>query len=300
MKTLRFIVMAMFAVASSMNFTACSSSDDDDNGGVGNIGDNGKNNYVQKYITVLKNIENYHNADGDTKREYTYNVSYDDIRLKRIEYSKDEYFDFDYRKFLITVGWLDLGSCRTFYSFKIDDNACISEITDFYGKERDCKFTYNENRQLVRYELNKTYPIVHTTETMNFIWEDDNLAKIEDEKVEVYYEGTSEETSSSMSRSFIFEYGNISNKGNIILLPYDLNMDPFYFNNRYVCSIVMSSGLLGTLSKNLPTKFTEYYKDSKRGSVTTYTYELDEDGFVKSVKTNSHNQIVYSEFTYKN
>ena len=75
MKTLKFIVMAMSAVALSMNFTACSSSDGDDDGGQenqenqgnqGNQENNGgqenqdKNNI--KYIETQKSQQTYHNS----------------------------------------------------------------------------------------------------------------------------------------------------------------------------------------------------------------------------------------------
>lgn len=56
MKTLKFIVMALFAVALSMSFTACSSSDGDDGESEENIGNdankgNQENNGARKTKT---------------------------------------------------------------------------------------------------------------------------------------------------------------------------------------------------------------------------------------------------------
>lgn len=314
MKTLKFIVMAMFAVALSMNFTACSSSDGDDNGSVEN--QDGNSNFTQKYITVQKS--KYVEPNGETN-EQTFNVSYDDGLLTRIDCSNSSnYWVFDYGKLQIERYYLitEAGSDYTHYNstsyyFTIGDNACITKIKEHgysipnppYHIQSSIQLKYNENRQLVSsvYKLNEEA----SGTTTNYTWENGNLVKVETlEESEQFYT--------------YLEYGNTPNKGNI--MPHDYSMNKWPFEDRVVenvFNIVMSSGLFGVLSKNLPTKVTQIHKgkyeygdykgEYEYEETVNYTYELDELGFVKSVNAKGDwsddytRSLVYSSsFTYKN
>lgn len=320
MKTLRFIVMAMFAVALSMSFTACSSSDDDDNGGVGN--QDGNSNFTQKYITVQKSksVSGFNEAGERIFSENIFNVSYDDVLLTRIDCSNSSnYWVFDYGKLQIENNHLitEAGSNYTHYSttsydFTIGDNACITKIKDHgyrtpYKIQSSIQLKYNENRQLVSSVYKQDEKASGTT--TNYTWENGNLVKVEelDESEQIYT---------------YFEYGNTPNKGNIMPHDYSINIGmnntwPFNDVVEDVFNIVMSSGLFGVLSKNLPTKVTQIHKgkyeygdykgEYEYEETVNYTYELDEQGFVKSVSAKGDwsddytRPLVYSSsFTYKN
>lgn len=312
MKTLRFIVMAMFAVALSMNFTACSSSDGDDNGGVGN--QDGNSDSTQKYITVQKSksISGFNEAGERIFYENIFNVSYDDGLLTRIDCSNSSnYWVFNYGKLQIEWNYLttEAGSDYTHYrttsyDFTIGDNACITKIKDHgyrtaYKIQSSIQLKYNENRQLVSSVYKQDENDSGTTS--NYTWENGNLVKVE-ELYESYQTYT------------YFEYGNTPNKGNI--MPHDYYMNNWPFNDivvENVFNIVMSSGLFGVLSKNLPTKVTQIHKgkyeygdykgEYEYEETVNYTYELDEQGFVKSVNAKNDRSDAYvysSSFTYKN
>ena len=316
MKTLKFIVMAMFAVALSMSFTACSSSDGDDNGGVGN--QDGDLNFTQKYITEQKS--KYLDSNGETN-EQTFNVSYDDGLLTKIDCSNSSnYWVFNYGKLQIERYYLttEAGSDYTHYNstsydFTIGDNACITKIKEQgysipnppYHIQRSIQLKYNENRQLVSsvYKQDERY----SGTTTNYTWENGNLVKVE-------------ELEESNQTYTYLEYGNTPNKGNIMPHDYSMNMNntwPFDDVVENVFNIVMSSGLFGVLSKNLPTKVTQIHKgkyeygdykgEYEYEETVNYTYELDEQGFVKSVSAKgdwsdnyTRSPFVYSSsFTYK-
>ena len=311
--------MAMFAVALSMSFTACSSSDDDDNGGVGN--QDGNSNFTQKYITVQKSksVSRFNEAGERIFSENIFNVSYDDVLLTRIDCSNSSnYWVFDYGKSQIEYNYLftEAGSDYTHYrtksyDFTIGDNACITKIKEHgystpYHIPGSIQLKYNENRQLVSSVYKQDEEGSETT--INYIWENGNLVKVEEELDESYQIYT------------YFEYGNTPNKGNI--MPhnyYFMNFNTWPFNEvvEDVFNIVMSSGLFGVLSKNLPTKVTQIHKgkyeygdykgEYEYEETVNYTYELDEQGFVKSVSAKGDwsddytRPFVYSSsFTYKN
>lgn len=315
MKTLRFIVMAMSAVALSMNFTACSSSDGDDNGGVGN--QDGDLNFTQKYITEQKS--KYLDSNGETN-EQTFNVSYDDGLLTKIDCSNSSnYWVFNYGKLQIERYYLttEAGSDYTHYNstsydFTIGDNACITKIKDHdyrtpYKIQSSIQLKYNESRQLVSSVYKQDEKDSGTT--TNYTWENGNLVKVE-------------ELEESNQTYTYLEYGNTPNKGNIMPHDYSINIGmnntwPFNDVVENVFNIVMSSGLFGVLSKNLPTKVTQIHKgkyeygdykgEYEYEETVNYTYELDEQGFVKSVSAKgdwsdnyTRSPFVYSSsFTYK-
>lgn len=314
MKTLKFIVMAMFAVALSMSFTACSSSDGDDNGGVGN--QDGNSNFTQKYITVQKSksVSGFNEAGERIFSENIFNVSYDDVLLTRIDCSNSSnYWVFDYGKLQIENNHLAGSNSPHYitnsYDFTIGDNACITKIKDHgyrtpYNKiQSSIQLKYNENRQLVSSVYKPDEKASGTT--TNYTWENGNLVKVEElDEYEQFYT--------------YFEYGNTPNKGNIMPHDYSINIGrTWLFNDgvKDVCifNIVMSSGLFGVLSKNLPTKVTQIHKgkyeygdykgEYEYEETVNYTYELDEQGFVKSVSAKgdwSDDYVYSSSFTYKN
>ena len=329
MKTLKFIVMAMFAVALSMSFTACSSSDGDDDGGQenqesnGNQSGNENNDYIQKYITVKqsKYVDNI-NSNGEIGiSEQTVNVSYDDILLTRIDWSNtniNQYWVFDYGTSKIINKYHNITDNYYDYSFTIDDNFCITKIESpdytssimnvLHHHKENIQFKYNEGRQLISSEHNSISYITTldgsesitsgSKQTVNYSWKNGNLVKVVVENRE--YDISSEEYNECYNDTYIFEYGNISNKGNIQPNEIIANIWPF---DNIIQSIVMSSGLFGVLSKNLPTKVILNDEISMN-----FTYELDEQGFVKSVSAKgdcgndyTKSPFVYSSsFTYKN
>lgn len=137
--------------------------------------------------------------------------------------------------------------------------------------------------------------------TINYIWQNENLVKAEVISQSFYPSGNLDTSSSnSNTSSYIFEYGNIINKGKIQPQRF-ISMWPFNYSDDNSYNIVMSSGLFGELSKNLPQKVIRIFKnkDEEITTVTNYTYELDDQGFVKSISSDN-NRYVYSEFTYKN
>lgn len=311
MKTLKFIVMAMFAVALSMSFTACSSSDGDDDGGQenqenqgnqGNQENNGgqenqdKNNI--KYIETQKSQQTYQGYLFNS----TFDISYDGKRLKEINGSTNysycpntgTHWIFDYDKCIISYSGRGPYPNQT-CSFAIGNNGCITKIS---SSEACTTFTYNENRQLMKYET--TYSD-NTEDYTYFIWENGNLVGIE-----------------KSTYMWTLEYNNIVNKGNIQPLynflsiwlfkqypqiqtsaggPYSI---PSYdYPPIDVTNIIMSSGLFGVSSKELPSKAIYTYK-GEYGHTRNFTYELDEMGFVKTINSDYSYGFVSSSFTYKN
>lgn len=310
MKTLRFIVMAMFAVALSMSFTACSSSDGDDGESEENIGNdankgNQENNGGQenqdknniKYIETQKSQQ----TDQVDLFNSTFDISYDEKRLKEINGSTncngcsntDTHWYFDYDKCIISHS--GSGYPNRTYSFVIGSNACITKIS---SSEECIIFTYNEDRQLVRYEKTNSDNTEYYT---NFIWNNGNLVGIE-----------------GSTYMWSLEYNNITNKGNIQPLYHFASIWPFeqfpiiqtfaggpYSFPSYTnisidfTNIIMSSGLFGVSSKELPSKAIYTYK-GKYGHTRNFTYELDEMGFVKTINSDYSYGFISSSFTYKN
>lgn len=299
MKTLKFIVMAMSAVALSMNFTACSSSDGNEKQEDKNV----NNNYGQKYISIMKSNYVNSNSSNKTPIEQTYNASYDNNILTKIECTNSHIrgWDFDYKKLVFTCKY---PSYFITYSFVVDNNNCITKIS---SSGEYSLFTYNENRQLTSSEYhyighyNENTYYADMKMTINYIWQNENLVKAEVISQSFYPSGNLDTSSSnSNTSSYIFEYGNIINKGKIQPQRF-ISMWPFNYSDDNSYNIVMSSGLFGELSKNLPKKVIRIFKnkDEEITTVTNYTYELDDQGFVKSISSDN-NRYVYSEFTYKN
>lgn len=297
MKTLKFIVMALFAVVLSMNFAACSSSDGDDDGGQenqenqGNQG--GSSNYVQKYITAQQS--EYVNSRNENVKEQ-FNVSYNaENLLTEIDYryyaTNNKTFDethanwkFNYDLFniseLVVNGGGTIGGMSNYsqhgnsWTFVRNEKGHIIAITQ--GKTDTYTFAYDENDHLVGsvrdYSGSKT--------TTVFTWQNDNLVEIK------------EESSGGYFRTYSFKYGNTANKWNI--QPCRCwSIEPF---NNYNTNIVMSSGLFGKLSKNLPTSISYNFIPAYESWIKSYTYEVDEQGYVRSA---TDSDGVCTTFSYK-
>ena len=294
MKIFRYLGMAMFAMMLSVNFAACSSDDNDDD-------KQEDMKIVQKYIATEHWI-----SDGSDE-EIT-NVSYNDknqvtvidcvIKLSLHEgdvHTIHRTFTFDYDSHQIvyeekltneydgikTEGYNN----RYLYNFVMDAYGRIVEVSKNDASMFTARYKYDENNHLIGteniYDPDKT--LNHTGKIeFKFIWQDDNLVRMED---------ISDTGSSAVTN---FEYGDIFNKGNI-QMPV-VSVDNLLFSEPEVSSILMSAGLFGKLSKNLPTSRSYSYIEDEN-----FTYELDEQGFVKSMSmindTIEQRRITY---TYKN
>lgn len=296
MKTLKYIGMALFAAALSANFTACSSSDGDNNENIenqGNNGNKGNNNgesnidFVQKYISVQKSKyidQNYNNSEADR----TFNVSYNSTLLTGIKCLKnneiDEDWKIDYGRFLIIK---DLGRISRTCPFVIGNNGCIATI--MRSNDTTTQFLYDENRYLISQIVDPELSNLGETRTYKYTWQNGNLVKIE-----FTYHGGGNIADSGET---YIEYGNLANKGKLVPPGF------IYFDSiGDLSNIFMSCGMFGEVNKNLPTKVTHIsrYHSIEYKDITNYRYELDEQGFVKSISSDAETGFINSSFTYKN
>ena len=303
MKTLKYIGMALFTAALSANFTACSSSDGDDNENIenrGNNGNKGNNNgesdidFVQKYISVQKSKyidQNHNNSESDR----TFNVSYNNTLVTRIKCKKnneiDEDWKIDYGGFLIIK---DLGRISRTDPFVIGNNGCIATImTSNSSYDATTQFLFDENRYLIS-QITETKYIgtlsnLSGTRTYKYMWQDGNLVKIE-----FTYQGG--DNIADSGETYI-EYGNLANKGKLVPPGFI-----YFYSIGDLSNIFMSCGMFGEVNKNLPTKVTHIsrYHSIEYKEITNYRYELDEQGFVKSISSDAETGFINSSFTYKN
>ena len=278
MKTLRFIGMALSAVILSVNFAACSDDDEDVQGGDTSI--------TQKYIVSQTFLNSFpHMSDS----EYSATASYDENnRLSRINDMSNSMGDdydgwnkatiiFDYDNFKISYKDDSHGLWDTEFSFKMNESGCITEMTEIPTGDKSA-FTYDKENHLVSstyYNAAGKY-----TETSAQTWQDGNLVR-------------GEADCHDRQDSFDIKYSNLINKGNI---------QPYYglFNNSLwrifpterIGNILMSSGLFGKLSRNLPSQISSISIDQYGNDSWTdnYTYQLDLRGFVSSVTVTSDNE----------
>lgn len=279
MKTLRFIGMALSAVILSANLAACSDDDEDVQGGDTSI--------TQKYIVSQTFISHYPNQANN---EYSATASYDENnRLSRINDIDGTATIFDYDNFKISYKDDSHGLWDTEFSFKMNESGCITEMIEISTDDKS-QFTYDGENHLV----SSTYynAVGKYTETSTYTWQDGNLVR-------------GEADCHDSQSSFYIKYSSLINKGNI---------QPYYglydnslwriFPTERIGNILMSSGLFGKLSRNLPSQSSSISIDQYGNDSWTdnYTYQLDSRGFVSSVSMTSEGSEEYTwtgSFFYK-
>lgn len=273
--------MALLAIVLSANLAACSDDDEDVQGGDTSI--------TQKYIVSQTFISHYPNQANN---EYSATASYDENnRLSRINDIDGTATIFDYENFKISFrSKNNTGYRDTEFSFKMNESGCITEMTEISTDDKS-QFTYDGENHLV----SSTYynAVGKYTETSTYTWQDGNLVRGED-------------NCHDRQNSFYINYSNTINKGNI---------QPYYgllvnnslwriFPTERIGNILMSSGLFGKLSRNLPSQSSSIsiYQYGNDSWTDNYTYQLDSRGFVSSVSMTSEGSEEYTEtgsFFYK-
>lgn len=200
--------------------------------------------------------EEFEVKDGYTDEGIrTYTFKYDNqgnvihVSNYQSEYDYEEFSNFKYTEDSITFD-SDLGYFNEKVTFELsDDKICYAKREGRYSNW-EFNFEYNSHGLLTQsnqYEGSDQY-------LTNLIWEDYKLME-------------SEEKSKYESESITFKYGNNTCKGyNPIIV--------FNYINVFT-PIVAKPELLGLRTNQLPTSMEE------DGDIQTFTYELDEDGYLK-------------------
>ena len=152
MKTLRFFGTALFAVLMSVGFTACSSSDDDDNG-----------------VTTSDKRLVRMTEQGESKT-YTYEFTYDSQgRVVRKEVKRDGtlnyYYVYAYFDDLIVQKYYYNGYSEE-YSHTLENGLIVSEE----DKGWPIQYTYENGRLATMKNYNGVY---------SYIWENGNVTRID-------------------------------------------------------------------------------------------------------------------------
>lgn len=269
MKTLRYIGTALSATVLCMSLTACSDDDEEQEN---------ETSVTQKHITS----QQFLHPSGAPR--YSASASYDDNnRLTKIVETTGEGDDYvmtiDYDKSQIVYTMVDDmyfndESLEEKYTFKLNGDGCIVEITETKSGNK-AQFTYDSEKHLT----SSTYSNVirNYTETTSHTWRDGNLMSIDNRL----------HNGGSISS---FTYSGIINKGNI---------QPFYglldnslwsiLPTERTGNLLLSSGLFGKQSRNLPSQISQTQTDSYGSDSWTnyYTYQLDSEGFVSSMSSKS-------------
>ena len=185
------------------------------------------------------------------------------------------------------------------YDFSFSGNEAVATSEEKYGSYTDInniKFSLNENG----YCTSAIQTIIEKSDTFyeesasnyEFTYNSDNQvikAKFDDDDEEEYVYKNGVMVSSGVAE--IITYTDIPNIGNLFVA--------FTTNYRTTLDIWRFAGLLGKASKFLP-KTASWYEGTE-----TYDYELDEDGYVKTVKvtfrdTKGSERSYSYKYTYEN
>lgn len=262
MKTNKFFT-AIFSMVLCINLVSCGNDDDDNN--------------IIDSNNATKRVVSYTKIDGrDNTISKTYTISYDNNGKvsKIVDYHGDN------------VGYIDK------YDFSFSGNETIAT-----SEGKDGSYTYIEN---IKFSLNgngyctnviwtsyseKDNTTNEFTNNYEFTYNSDNQvikAKFDDDDVEEYVYKNGVMVSSGVAETIT--YTDIPNIGNLFVA--------FTTNYGTTLDIWRFAGLLGKASKFLP-KTASWYEGTE-----TYDYELDEDGYVKTVKVTFHDAWNGKEWSY--
>lgn len=260
MKTNKFFT-AIISMVLCINFVSCGNDDDD------NIIDSSK---ATKRVVSYTEIDERYNS---IKRAYT--ISYDDNGKvsKIIDYHGD------------THGHSDK------YDFSFSGNEAVATAESQFGEFTDIdniKFSLNGNG----YFTSAVWTFIEKSDTFyeestynyEFTYNSDNQViktKYNDD-VEEYVYKNGVMVSSGVAETIT--YTDIPNIGNLFVA--------FTSDYRTTLDMWRHAGLLGKASKFLP-KTASWYEGTE-----TYDYELDEDGYVKTVKVTFHSAWDGKEWSY--
>lgn len=260
MKTNKFFT-AIFSMVLCINFVSCGNDDD--------------NNIIDSN-NATKRVVSYTKIDGrDNTISKTYTISYDDNgKVKKIlDYHGDD------------VGYTDE------YNFSFSGNEAVAT-----SEEKDGLYTYIDN---IKFSLNENgyftsaiWTFIEKSDTFyeestynyEFTYNSDNQViktKYNDD-VEEYVYKNGVMVSSGVAETIT--YTDIPNIGNLFVA--------FTSDYRTTLDMWRHAGLLGKASKFLP-KTASWYEGTE-----TYDYELDEDGYVKTVKVTFHSAWDGKEWSY--
>lgn len=253
MKTFRMIGLALFAILLCVNFTSCSSNDDNEP-------------EIDNESGVVTNEKKLIEMKMDEGSEViTWAFSYDEkgrlTTIKGIEI--DDEFDDD-NTFYRNITW---GDGVLFYkcghnniTFTLD-NGLIKSAESENGDLMNATFTYNSSKQLITFKEVEDYD----TYVNNFTWESDRLAKITDEDGNVIQ----------------LSYDNKTCKGYCPILSFIFAEDMVDDNEFFAAH----PELIGLRTNKLLSKAYEkweYGEDSYEENTIEFSYTFTNDGYIES------------------
>lgn len=266
MGKIKFFSVAMLAAIVALNFTSCSS-DDDNNAGSNNVA-------TQKYII-------HRTYEYDDGHKYVAVVSYDSKNrpIKIIDSSDSNDED------IISIDWQNYKIYYNHYldlEFKINEQGFITEITNKDSGKTE--FTYS-NGVLIKSKFTSYDESIIQSSSETYNWDNGNLTSI---------------TSDDGSEKVSFVYGKEINKANIQTYygAFSNSLSSILTTERWA-DILVSARLFGNLSRNLPSKISYVsYRDIEASWIDNYTYIFEEDGYVSGVKVSGEEPCL-ATFIYK-
>lgn len=249
---------AIFSMVLCINFVSCGNDDD--------------NNIIDSN-NATKRVVSYTKIDGrDNTISETYTISYDDNG----KVSK--------------IACLYYGDLED-YDFSFSGNEAVATAESKFGEFTDIeniKFSLNGNG----YCTSAIQTLIEKSDTFyeesasnyEFTYNSDNQvikAKFDDDDEEEYVYKNGVMVSSGVAETIT--YTDIPNIGNLFVA---------FTTNYETIEMWRFAGLLGKASKFLP-KTASWYEGTQ-----TYDYELDEDGYVKTVKVTFHDAWNGKEWSY--
>lgn len=249
MKQFKFLAMAIFAMVMSIGFVACSSSDDDNNGGIS--------------ITSGKKLMSVSSNYGTTIK-FVYG---EDGKLTRASRGNSEYISLDWSDNTITLtthaSWSENPCTITL------DNGKISKATD---GEETYKAAYSGNylSQITGYNINK------------YTWENGNIVNYKEISEGntyncTYYTDMPNKHSVFDVDALGFDDAILAEYGNLLIMAHPTL---FGLNNKNLLkSVTDSEGYTVSFTYELdsdgyPTKITETWKESQYDSGSREVYTL--------------------------
>lgn len=262
MRTFRLIGMALIAMLMCVNFTACSSDDDeikDDDGVITS----------EKKLVEMK--ETY--KEDTNVMTFSYDSKGKLISVVEKDYSNESY--------ITNITWGENTVKEVYnngdsFTYSLNDGLVRSCSEP---EDRDYSFAYNSSKQLTTYQSNNRYE--SSTRTLTLTWDNGKVTKID-------YDGK------EMSE---ITYGNQTCKGFFPLMPLMVE-DDFKLLLTHPELIGMRVTQLPTQSYSKEVQKSEHYDDYFKETykyenineyTTKFTYKLTTDGYVESVTTEDTN-----------
>ena len=254
--------MALLAVVLCASFAACSDDDDESNGGM----PSGSGLKLSSFTW-----------DDGRWDDYSYDAQGRVNKVERYDETGkfDESINFEYNdnKIIATSDGGYRIVCFLNSNGQIEKTACTGD----YSTET-CTYTYDGNGHLtsINEEDGESYP---------FIWENDNLVRIDNYR---YYDGYGMLT---------FKYTSIPSSKGLFIYYDDFLID--IFSDVFTLPLLANLGYFGKVPQNMLESITYTDKSSGDAYVVKYSYELGKDGYVSKISGEDDGETTWVKLTWK-